>query len=127
MGFIHIILNSSHNVITFSITVSRPLFIEEHGLRLLLDQEGVGVELSRQSYEAGDWATAVSEAWIKGIDAKNRKQYDMQNAIGIDKREKDGRKLAGSVIDWIRGRWNIDTGNMVLSETILDTDNNGVC
>ncbi|KAF8071748.1 transmembrane amino acid transporter protein-domain-containing protein [Lyophyllum atratum] len=46
--------------------VSRPLFIEEHGLRLLLNREGVGVELSRQSYEAGDWALAVEEAWARG-------------------------------------------------------------
>ncbi|KAF8969229.1 transmembrane amino acid transporter protein-domain-containing protein [Flammula alnicola] len=72
--------------------VSRPLFIEEHGLRLLLDQEGVGVELSRQSYEAGDWASAVKEALTQGEKAKDRKRRDMANGIDIDKREKEGKK-----------------------------------
>ncbi|KAF9000646.1 hypothetical protein BDQ17DRAFT_1205065, partial [Cyathus striatus] len=54
--------------------VSRPLFIEEHGLRLLLESEGVGVELGRQSYEAGDWASAVEEAWAKGRESKGKKR-----------------------------------------------------
>ncbi|KAF4613681.1 hypothetical protein D9613_007850 [Agrocybe pediades] len=85
--------------------VSRPLFIEEHGLRLLLDQEGVGVELSRESYEAGDWTTAVNEAWTKGRDAKLRKVWEMQNAISVDKREKEGRRLAGTVTNWIESWW----------------------
>ncbi|KAG2341845.1 hypothetical protein BDR05DRAFT_964912 [Suillus weaverae] len=29
------------------------------GLKLLLAQEGVGIELSRVAYEAGDWTSAV--------------------------------------------------------------------
>ncbi|KDR78951.1 hypothetical protein GALMADRAFT_244628 [Galerina marginata CBS 339.88] len=85
--------------------VSRPLFIEEHGLRLLLDQEGVGVELSRQSYEAGDWASAVTEALAKGKDTKEKKRSDMGNEIGLDKREEEGRDLAGTVTEWVRAWW----------------------
>ncbi|PFH53134.1 hypothetical protein AMATHDRAFT_73660 [Amanita thiersii Skay4041] len=53
--------------------VSRPLFIEEHGLRLLLEKEGVGVELSRASYEEGEWAKAISQAWELGREEKARK------------------------------------------------------
>ena len=38
--------------------VPRPLFIEEHGLRLFLEREGVGVELERVKYEVSEWAEA---------------------------------------------------------------------
>jgi len=86
--------------------VSRPLFIEEHGLRLLLDREGTGIELSRQKYEAGDWSSAVEEAFINGQDVKRRKRYEMTNGIGVDKREQEGKKLAGTVIDWVKAWWN---------------------
>ncbi|PPQ69179.1 hypothetical protein CVT24_000027 [Panaeolus cyanescens] len=85
--------------------VSRPLFIEEHGLRLLLDQDGVGVELSRQSYEAGDWAAAVNEALIRGADMKARKRYEMANGINVHRREEEGKALAGTVLDWVRRWW----------------------
>lgn len=51
-------------------TVPRPLFIEEHGLSLLLHQKGVGVELSRARYELGDWSSRIEEAWLKGKAAK---------------------------------------------------------
>ncbi|KAF8802505.1 hypothetical protein BYT27DRAFT_7226400 [Phlegmacium glaucopus] len=76
--------------------VSRPLFIEEHGLRLLLDREGIGIELSRQKYEAGDWSSTVTEAFISGQAMKGRKRYEMANGIGVDKREEEGKKLAGT-------------------------------
>ncbi|KAF8199665.1 hypothetical protein BJ912DRAFT_949874 [Pholiota molesta] len=85
--------------------VSRPLFIEEHGLRLLLDQEGTGVELAREAYEAGDWAAAVSEAFAKGKKAKDRKRDDMARGIDVDKREAEGRKLAGTVTEWVWEWW----------------------
>ncbi|KAI5892887.1 uncharacterized protein SCHCODRAFT_02668278 [Schizophyllum commune H4-8] len=54
--------------------VSRPLFIEEHGLRLLLDEEGTGVELARAAYEQGDWAGAVEEAYQRGAPSKALKR-----------------------------------------------------
>ncbi|KAF9048554.1 hypothetical protein BJ165DRAFT_1460527 [Panaeolus papilionaceus] len=85
--------------------VSRPLFIEEHGLRLLLDQEGVGVELSRQLYEAGDWAAAVNEALIRGADMKEAKRYEMANGINVHRREDEGKALARTVLDWVRRWW----------------------
>ncbi|KAJ7081811.1 hypothetical protein B0H15DRAFT_764286, partial [Mycena belliarum] len=82
--------------------VSRPLFIEEHGLRRLLDHEGVGVELPRQSYEAGDWAGAIEEAWNKGKGAKDSKRLDGMAGSGLKKREEEGRELASMVVRWVR-------------------------
>ncbi|CAA7266883.1 unnamed protein product [Cyclocybe aegerita] len=102
--------------------VSRPLFIEEHGLRLLLEREGVGVELSRQAYEAGDWGIAVSEALIKGAAMKERKRREMEIAAGCTKclngtvngiqvekrasRDEEARKLALEVMNWVKDWWN---------------------
>ena len=86
--------------------VSRPLFIEEHGLRLLMDREGTGIELSRQKYEAGDWSSAVTEAFINGQDMKKKKRFEMANGIGVDKGEQEGKKLAGTVTDWVKAWWN---------------------
>ncbi|KAI0682663.1 hypothetical protein C8T65DRAFT_750271, partial [Cerioporus squamosus] len=80
--------------------VPRPLFIEEHGLRLYLEQEGVGVELSRTQYELGEWADAVEEAYNKGREAKARKRK-----VGdTGKRKEEGREMAQYVVDWV-GRW----------------------
>ena len=78
-------------------TVSRPLFIEEHGLRLLLERDGVGVELSRESYEAGEWADAVQEAYTRGKDAKERKRAEGETG----KRAKEGRTMASLLINWV--------------------------
>ncbi|KAF8896121.1 hypothetical protein BD779DRAFT_562934 [Infundibulicybe gibba] len=90
--------------------VSRPLFIEEHGLRLLLDTKGVGVELPRQSYEAGDWAIAVELAWAQGGCAKEKKRVDMACGIGADKIRNEGRKIAETVINWTRVWWDVEAG-----------------
>ncbi|RPD68439.1 hypothetical protein L226DRAFT_540699 [Lentinus tigrinus ALCF2SS1-7] len=80
--------------------VPRPLFIEEHGLRLYLEQEGVGVELSRTQYEMGEWADAVEEAYRKGLEAKARKRQVGETG----KRAEEGREMAQYVVDWV-GRW----------------------
>jgi hypothetical protein len=73
---------------------------------VLLDREGVGIELSRQKYEAGDWCLAVTEAFISGQDMKERKRYEMANGIGVDKRAQEGKKLARTVTDWVRAWWS---------------------
>lgn len=87
------------------LTVSRPLFIEEHGLRLLLDREGVGVELLRESYEAGDWAFAVEEAWVQGKEAKKRKRDEASAGIGMDDKRQEGRDMARKVVSWTQDWW----------------------
>jgi hypothetical protein len=80
--------------------VSRPLFIEEHGLRRLLDHDGVGVELSRESYEAGDWAGAIETAWRNGKEAKNSKRKDGAAGFSFKTREEEGGKLATMIVRW---------------------------
>ncbi|KAJ7193928.1 hypothetical protein GGX14DRAFT_587329, partial [Mycena pura] len=77
--------------------VSRPLFIEEHGLRRLLDDEGVGVELSREQYEAGDWAGAIETAWQMGRAAKSSKRRDGES---LRQREKEGGEVAAMILRW---------------------------
>ncbi|KAI7862632.1 hypothetical protein BDF14DRAFT_1853212 [Spinellus fusiger] len=44
------------------IYVSRPQFVEEHGLLKLMKDQGSVVELSREDFEAGVWADAIEEA-----------------------------------------------------------------
>ncbi|KAF5366651.1 hypothetical protein D9615_010602 [Tricholomella constricta] len=85
--------------------VSRPLFIEEHGLRLLLDRDGVGVELSRQSYEAGDWALAVQEAWAQGKEIKAQKRANASAGIGMDDRKEEGLDMARKLVSWTQDWW----------------------
>ncbi|KAI0787436.1 hypothetical protein C8Q74DRAFT_1251708 [Fomes fomentarius] len=80
--------------------VPRPLFVEEHGLRLLLQREGVGVELERVKYEVGEWAEAVEEAWVRGREAKARKRREGETG----RRTEEGREMARFVVDWV-GRW----------------------
>ena len=65
--------------------MSRPLFIEEHGLRLLMVEEWTGVELSRAAYEQGDWAGAVEEAYTRGAASKALKR-------ALESRVVSGRK-----------------------------------
>ncbi|KAG6919206.1 hypothetical protein DXG01_008504 [Tephrocybe rancida] len=91
--------------------VSRPLFIEEHGLRLLLDREGVGIELSRQSYEAGDWAVAVEEAYVRGREAKETKRANAQAGIGMDDKRKEGLNMARKVVAWTHDWWTVKVAN----------------
>ncbi|KAI0360209.1 hypothetical protein OH77DRAFT_911072 [Trametes cingulata] len=80
--------------------VPRPLFIEEHGLRLFLAREGVGVELSRAQYEQGEWADAVEAAWRAGRDAKARKRREGETGW----RGREGAAMAREVVEWV-ARW----------------------
>ncbi|KAJ7649812.1 hypothetical protein FB45DRAFT_986244 [Roridomyces roridus] len=78
--------------------VSRPLFIEEHGLRRLLEKDGVGVELPRELYEAGDWAGAIRDAWAMGCAAKEAKRGD---DTGLEKKKEEGRQMADVIVKWV--------------------------
>ncbi|OCH85724.1 hypothetical protein OBBRIDRAFT_784503 [Obba rivulosa] len=83
--------------------VSRPLFIEEHGLRMLLDRDGVGVELPRTSYEIGEWAYAVQEAWMKGRDMKACKRKEGERGL----RKAEGKRMAQDLIEWVQS-WHTE-------------------
>lgn len=78
-------------------SVSRPLFVEEHGLRLLLEREGVGVEMSRDAYEAGEWASAVSDAWRAGA----KRKLERRAGKHAPDRRAQGQKMARDVIAWV--------------------------
>ena len=64
----------------------------------------MGVELSRQSYELGEWAYAVEEAWAKGRDAKTRKRKEM--GMGMGRSEGEGREMARGVVRWVGDWWD---------------------
>jgi len=78
--------------------VPRPLFIEEHGLRRLLNNSGVGVQLSQEQYEGGDWADFVEEAWAKGKAAKDGKREVGDNG----ELQEEGERMATQLLDWVR-------------------------
>ncbi|KAF9648007.1 hypothetical protein BDM02DRAFT_3169160 [Thelephora ganbajun] len=80
--------------------VSRPLFIEEHGLRLLLERDGVGVELSRDDYEGGNWATAVERAWNNGSEAKRLKRLEGETGKRQEQVKEMGRRVVDWIVDW---------------------------
>lgn len=73
------------------------MFIEEHGLRLLLEQDGVGVELSREDYEGGNWAAAIERAWNGGSNAKRLKRLEGETG----KRQEDVKEMGRRVVDWV--------------------------
>lgn len=84
-------------VISFHDVVSRPLFVEEHGLRLLLEREGIGVEMSRDAYEAGEWACAVSDAWQAGAQRKLERRAGKH----APDRCAQGLQMAREVVTWV--------------------------
>ena len=88
--------------------VPRPLFVEEHGLRVYLEREGVGVMLEREKYEVGEWAEAVEEAYERGREDKRRKREEGETG----KRAEEGREMARYLMDWI-GRWQAGVGQAI--------------
>ena len=88
----------------FPDSVSRPLFVEEYGLRLLLEREGVGVEMSRDAYEAGEWARAIADAWRAGAKRKLERRAGMH----APDRHAQGLKMARDVITWVN-EWAVSS------------------
>ncbi|KAM5537184.1 hypothetical protein V8D89_009117 [Ganoderma adspersum] len=80
--------------------VPRPLFVEEHGLRVFLEREGVGVRMGRERYEVGEWAEAVEEAYVRGREGKERMRREGESG----RREEEGREMARGLVEWV-GRW----------------------
>jgi len=83
-----------------SILVPRPLFIEEHGLRLYLSHAGVGVELNYEQYETGDWAKKVAEAWYKG----RKRKLERREGRHTEDRKTQCEEMASLGVDWVN-RW----------------------
>lgn len=66
-------------------------------MRLLLERDGVGVELSREDYEGGNWAAAIERAWNSGSDAKRLKRLEGETG----KRQEEVREMGRRVVDWV--------------------------
>ncbi|KAF9260075.1 hypothetical protein L218DRAFT_947154 [Marasmius fiardii PR-910] len=108
-SFLRRLLSSTESWIAV-VFVSRPLFIEEHGLKLLLRDSG-GIELTGEEYERGDWATKVHEAWTKGKEGKKQRRLeeDPVNSVLLllgwlvssGGREKEGSLLRKSLSGWM--------------------------
>lgn len=86
-----------------ALTVPRALFIEEHGLRQLMETSGTGVELPRERYEAGDWAGAIEHAWALGAEKKLARR--LLGARGDARRRRQGEEMAKEFQTWL-GLWN---------------------
>lgn len=82
--------------------VPRALFIEEHGLRQLMETAGTGVELPRERYEAGDWAGAIERAWALGAEKKLARR--LLGARGDARRRRQGEEMAREFAAWL-GLW----------------------
>ncbi len=81
--------------------------MEEHGLRLLLEREGVGVEMSQDAYEAGEWARAVSDAWRTGA----KRKLERRAGKHAPDRHAQGMKMAKDVITWVN-EWAAASSNL---------------
>jgi hypothetical protein len=55
------------------------------------------VEMSRDAYEAGEWATAVSEAWRAGA----KRKLERRAGEHAPDRRAQGLKVARDVISWV--------------------------
>lgn len=60
----------------------------------------MGVELSRTSYESGEWTKAVQEAHRKGKEAKTRKRREGETG----RRAAEGKEMAEGLVAWVE-RW----------------------
>lgn len=63
----------------------------------------VGVELTREDYEAGEWAGAVEDAYMRG-----REQKALRNRIGVqgnERRKREGRQMAEDATAWVNHWW----------------------
>ena len=60
----------------------------------------MGVELSRTSYESGEWAGAVEEAYLKGKGAKAQKRAEGETG----RRAAEGKEMAEGLVAWV-DRW----------------------
>ncbi|GAA5821760.1 hypothetical protein JCM11251_001009 [Rhodosporidiobolus azoricus] len=58
------------------IYVPRPLFVEEFGLKRLMQARGTSLELDRADFEAGRWEFHIEEAYEQGKAAKEQARRD---------------------------------------------------
>ena len=61
------------------------------------------MELSREDYEGGNWATAVERAWDSGSKAKRLKRLEGETGKRQEQVKEMGRRVMDWIVDWKRG------------------------
>ncbi|THH08591.1 hypothetical protein EW145_g2601 [Phellinidium pouzarii] len=88
--------------------VPRPLFVEEHGLRVLIEGAGVGVEMPRGVYEGGMWRDYVREAWERGREGKVRRRVrGLREDMG-ESRSEEAEAIVRGLVEWVREWKRVD-------------------
>ena len=71
----------------------------------MLEESGVGVELTRSAYEAGEWAGAVREAWLRGK-ARKAQQRAYFGPGGTKRRPVSN--VPNQVVEWVEEWWRVE-------------------
>lgn len=82
------------------------MFVEEHGLRLLMETSGTGLELPREQYEAGNWASAIEQAWEMGAEKKAARR--LLGVRGDIRRRRQVEEMGKEFERWL-GAWDEST------------------
>ncbi|GAA94009.1 uncharacterized protein L969DRAFT_92945 [Mixia osmundae IAM 14324] len=80
------------------IYVPRPLFIEEYGLKRLMEQQGKPVEMSRDAFESGQWEHLIMRAYRLGCETKAA--FREGRALPPD-HSAAARTIVASLISWL--------------------------
>lgn len=64
-----------------SCAVPRPLFVEEFGLKRLMETQGTAVTMSRSDFEAGRWSRLIEQAYQQGsLKKKQHRSEELRKA-----------------------------------------------
>lgn len=74
--------------------VPRPLFVEEFGLKRLMDQRGTALPMTRADFEAGRWSKLVLQAYEMGKKKKEQHREDHLARLASGEQEES----AGTII-----------------------------
>ena len=76
------------------------------------------MELSREDYEGGNWATAVERAWNTGREAKRLKRLEGETGKRQEEVKEMGRKVVDWIVDWKRkcAEQDVDEAERSISE-----------
>ena len=78
------------------------------------------MELSKEKYEAGDWAPSVQQAWERGKEKKAWKR-----SVGEDgKRRKEGQHIASYVVGWVKEWQKADKETRNVQRSVVEENPN---
>lgn len=84
--------------------VPRPLFVEEFGLKRLMETRGTCLSMSRADFEAGRWASLVLQAYEMGKEKKknHRREWVEREKNGVHE-ESAGEVIVRELEGWLAG------------------------